>query len=114
MLSDPRKIAPEPLNPPVRRSPGGFRLRNASAISDSDHEQSQVFQVRLMKARDKAFHTQSKLISYFPQINPLLLVVYSQQLQEILMYLLLAFKKTTTSQDFQLKVTFLKISPATP
>jgi hypothetical protein len=46
-----------------------------------------------MKARHKAFHVQAKLVSYFPQIHLDLLVVYSQQLQEILMYLLLAFKK---------------------
>src|SRR5215472_4595418 len=81
------------LNRLVRHSPTGFRQRNAPAVGDSDHQQRQIFQMRLMKARDKAFHAQAKLVSYFPQIHLLLLVVYSQQLQEILMYLLLAFKK---------------------
>src|SRR5262249_46282049 len=46
-----------------------------------------------MKARHKAFHAQAELVRYIPQIHLLLLVVYLQQLQEILMYLLLAFKK---------------------
>jgi hypothetical protein len=49
--------------------------------------------VRLMKTRHKTFHAQAKLVSYFQQIHLHLLVVYTQQLQEILMYLLLAFKK---------------------
>src|SRR5262245_35573084 len=49
--------------------------------------------MRLRKARRQAFHAQAKLISYFSQIHLLLLVVYFQQLQEILRYLLLASKK---------------------
>src|SRR5262249_4278534 len=49
--------------------------------------------MRVMKERDKAFHAQAKLVSYFPQIHLLLLVVYSLQLEEIFMYLLLGFKK---------------------
>ena len=81
------------LNPLIRRGPGCFRQRDASAVGDPDHQQRQVFQMRLMKARHKAFHAQAELVSYFPQIPLLLLVVYLQQLQEILMYLLLAFKK---------------------
>src|SRR5262249_27003013 len=81
------------LNRLVRHGPSGFRQRNAPAVGDSDNQPRPIFQMRLMKARDKAFHAQAKLVSYFPQIHLLLLVVYSQQLQEILMYLLLAFKK---------------------
>src|SRR5262249_3073413 len=81
------------LNPLVRHSPGGFRQRDASAVGDPDHQQRQVFQVRLMKARDKAFHAQAELVSYISQIHLILPVVYFQQLQEILMDLLLAFKK---------------------
>jgi len=75
------------LNSLIRDSPGGFRQRNAPTVGDPDHLQRQVFQVRLMKARDKAFHAQAKLVSYFSQIHLILLVVYFQQLQEILMYL---------------------------
>src|SRR5262249_33086270 len=41
----------------------------------------------------KAFHAQAELGSYCSQIHLLLLVVYPQQFREILMDLLLAFKK---------------------
>ena len=81
------------LNPVVKHGPGSFRQRDAPTKGDPNHQERQILQMRFMKARHKAFHAQAELISYFPQIHLILLVVYLQQLQEILMYLLLAFKK---------------------
>src|SRR5262249_11115408 len=101
------------LNPLVRHSPSGFRQRDASAVGNPDHEQRQVFQVRFMKARHKAFHAQGKLVSYIPQIHLLLLVVYLQQLQEILMYLLLAFKKRPPIKVNGWLITVSRCSPMT-
>ena len=57
------------LNPLVRHSAGHFRQGDALAISDSNHQERQIFQVRFMKTRNKALHTHTKLVSYFSQIH---------------------------------------------
>jgi hypothetical protein len=57
------------LNTLVRHSSGRFRQGDALAISDSNHQERQIFQVRFMKTRNKALHAHAELVSYFSQIH---------------------------------------------
>ena len=87
------------LNLLERHGPGGSGQRDASAVSDSNNQQRQILHVRLMKARNKAFHAHAELVSYLSLIH----------------LILLSRSFSTTSGDFGISApSFQKTPPSQP
>jgi hypothetical protein len=90
------------LNPLVRDGSGRLRQGDAFAISDSNHQERQILQVRFMKARNKAFHSHTELVSYFSQIHLNFLSRFCSTTSGDFGVSAFSFQKTTPIQEFEL------------